>query len=587
MSRASTSKLAVGLGLLMLVLFAASAPLGSSAHKSFFGGGGGIGLLFMPFAVVGLIVAWRQPRNSIGWILLALATMMILSTDAGLYSVIAFQLGHPSIPLARVATALTQTWIALVVLLPLPILLFPDGRLPSRRWRWSFWLYLLFSAMFVVATAVQDSHAFTDKVVRVDSSGELRSLGTSLGFAAVLFPAIYGGIVLSWVIGKIVEYRRSTGERRQQLKWLMCGGAVSFVALFLTLSLNGGFAFVGVAALPLSIGVGILKYRLYDIDRLISRTLSYAIVTGSLVAVFLGLVVLATDVLPFSSPVGVAASTLAAAALFTPLRRRVQQRWTGASTAPATTRTRRSKRSGSAYATRSTSRPFRPGSGTRSPGRSSPRISPSGCGAPDESEARDAQRGACAGCPDDRRAGCGTTVEPDRARECAGDLLRPAADRVRPRRSARRLEAAGQPDRLVLSRRCVADHGRRNGVGLHGRRLPAPSRSAARPSGGLSAAELGAGDRALRSQRAALSQRTASRRTLGLAALGLSRAWVPLDRRRARDRRCRSAPALRADHIERRSAATRPAERQHRLVGLDPERVLHRLRPGAARVAGP
>ena len=114
MSRASTSKLAVGLGLLMLVLFAASAPLGSSAHKSFFGGGGGIGLLFMPFAVVGLIVAWRQPRNSIGWILLALATMMILSTDAGLYSVIAFQLGHPSIPLARVATALTQTWIALV-----------------------------------------------------------------------------------------------------------------------------------------------------------------------------------------------------------------------------------------------------------------------------------------------------------------------------------------------------------------------------------------------------------------------------------------------------------------------------------------
>jgi two-component system, NarL family, sensor kinase len=124
----------------MLVLIAASVPLGIHAHKSFFGGGG-VGLLFTPFAVVGLIVARRQPRNSIGWILLALALMMILSTDAGLYSLIAFQLGHPNIPLARLATALTQTWIALVVLLPLPILLFPDGRLPSRRWRWSFWLY--------------------------------------------------------------------------------------------------------------------------------------------------------------------------------------------------------------------------------------------------------------------------------------------------------------------------------------------------------------------------------------------------------------------------------------------------------------
>ena len=91
------------------------------------------------------------------------------------------------------------------------------------------------------------------------------------------------------------------------------------------MTINGSIAFVGVAALPISIGVGILKYRLYEIDRLISRTLSYAIVTGTLVVVFLGLVVLTTRVLPFSSPVGVAASTLAAAALFNPLRRRVQR----------------------------------------------------------------------------------------------------------------------------------------------------------------------------------------------------------------------------------------------------------------------
>ena len=87
----------------------------------------------------------------------------------------------------------------------------------------------------------------------------------------------------------------------------------------------GFVGFVSVVALPVGIGVGILKYRLYEIDRLISRTLSYLIITGLLAGVFVGIVALATDVLPFSSPVGVAASTLAAAALFNPLRLRVQR----------------------------------------------------------------------------------------------------------------------------------------------------------------------------------------------------------------------------------------------------------------------
>ena len=89
--------------------------------------------------------------------------------------------------------------------------------------------------------------------------------------------------------------------------------------------LVGSIAPLGIAALPIGMGIGILKYRLYDIDRLISRTLSYAIVTGLLIGVYVGLVTLATRVLPFSSPLGVAASTLAAVALFNPLRRRVQR----------------------------------------------------------------------------------------------------------------------------------------------------------------------------------------------------------------------------------------------------------------------
>ena len=111
----------------------------------------------------------------------------------------------------------------------------------------------------------------------------------------------------------------------QQLKWLACGGAVAAASLLLAAALGVAELLAGLAALPVGIGVGILRYRLYDIDRIISRTLAYALVTGLLVGVYAGLVLLATRVLSVHTPVAVAAATLAAAALFTPLRRRVQR----------------------------------------------------------------------------------------------------------------------------------------------------------------------------------------------------------------------------------------------------------------------
>ena len=125
------------------------------------------------------------------------------------------------------------------------------------------------------------------------------------------------------------HWRRAAGERRQQLKWLASGAAVTVVVVVVSFTVSstgaaGEVLGIGLAALPVGIGVAILKYRLYEIDRIISRTLAYAIVTGLLVGVYAGLVLLATRVLPFSTPVAVAASTLAAAALFSPLRRRVQ-----------------------------------------------------------------------------------------------------------------------------------------------------------------------------------------------------------------------------------------------------------------------
>jgi hypothetical protein len=140
---------------------------------------------------------------------------------------------------------------------------------------------------------------------------------------------------LAFIARQALSWRRAAGERRQQLKWLASGAAVSLVCLILggtfgsggpktILAVIGFLGWFGVTALPVSIGVAILKYRLYEIDRIISRTLAYAIVTGLLVGVYTGLVLLATEVLRFSSPVAVAASTLVAAALFNPVRRRVQ-----------------------------------------------------------------------------------------------------------------------------------------------------------------------------------------------------------------------------------------------------------------------
>jgi hypothetical protein len=322
-------------GAATLLLWVAGVPVAIATHQ--LGGDFGEFALMAPFGVVGLIIARRQPRNAIGWIMLALAGAYTVSADAGSYAVLAFRMGHPGLPLARLAVALTQCWIALPILLPLPVLLFPTGRVPSRRWRATLWVYLAVCVTLLIGTATKDVAAFTDKTVRVDSSGELVTLGGSgktdpVGLMLFLLFAV---ISLSWVVRQIVAYRRASGDLRQQLKWLMSGGASGIVGFALALVFGNSpnatlrllsVGFLGVVAVPVALGVGILKYRLYDIDRIVSRTVAYAAVTGLLIGVYVGMIALTTRVIPLSSSVGVAASTLAAAALFTPLRRRIQQR---------------------------------------------------------------------------------------------------------------------------------------------------------------------------------------------------------------------------------------------------------------------
>jgi hypothetical protein len=303
----------------------------------------------LALTTLGFVVARRQPGNPLGWMFLALAALGALGPAAGAYAVLSYRLGH-HLPLAVAAVFLALYWCLLIVTLPLVILLFPDGRLPSRRWRPVLWGYLAVAACWPVSIYAVAIRTVAAGDIQIVPGGDLRAVDYPAGSSAwlgsveaVILPVL-AVFWLVFVARQVLSWRRADGERRQQLKWLMSGAAVcmaatAFVAVGGTL-IGGTLAAspspavqavfnvvsVGILALPVSIGVAILKYRLYDIDRIISRTLAYAIVTGLLVGVYAGLVLLATQVLGHHhSTVAVAAATLAAAALFNPLRRRVQR----------------------------------------------------------------------------------------------------------------------------------------------------------------------------------------------------------------------------------------------------------------------
>jgi hypothetical protein len=332
--RPATAWALVGLTVLLAV---ALVPLSLAARQNPLATGGTNVVIAGSFAVVGLVVAWHRPQNPIGWLMLVLAAGFIFFVDGAQYNVLNYQLGH-RLPLAPVVLLLFHAESEPdFVLVPLTIFLFPDGRLPSPRWRRVVGGFLMLAVADVIVQAQMVVYALTHHRTQVDASGQLLlsngrgPYGAIGGLAALIFFAFWALAV----VYQVVSWRRASGERRQQLSWLMAGGAaalISFLAAIASGALPhgvrgaiGDVLLIGIAALPVGMGVAILRYRLYEIDRIVSRTLAYTIVTGLLIGVYAGLVLLATRVLSVSSPVAVAASTLAAAALFTPLRRRVQR----------------------------------------------------------------------------------------------------------------------------------------------------------------------------------------------------------------------------------------------------------------------
>jgi hypothetical protein len=289
----------------------------------------------VPMCAVGFIVARRQPGNPIGWLLLVIPVGVLLALDAGLYAWLVYRMGY-RLPFGPAAVLLEVSYFPVVTIgLPLVFLLFPDGVLPSRRWRWVLWSYLTAATgLFLVTYAAMVTIIITQGV-HIDASGGLAGFDHPSGSTAWVarVNALFLPLLAFWLAFAarlVLSWRQASGERRQQLKWLMAGvmaAVAGFVISNLVPVLDPAATAVGVGAvLPVCLGVAILKYRLYDIDRIISRTLAYAIVTGLLIGLYAGLVLLATRVLGFHTPVAVAAATLAAAALFNPLRRRVQLR---------------------------------------------------------------------------------------------------------------------------------------------------------------------------------------------------------------------------------------------------------------------
>jgi hypothetical protein len=277
--------------------------------------------------VVGLVLASRRPGNRIGWLFLAAGLALGLSGFSDRYALHALVADPGSWPAGRAAAWLFNViWVIPVAMLAFVLLLFPTGHVRSRRWRLAAWfigvVFTLATVWALIAATSQWARPFTSPF---SQPGSPAGSPAPYLMTAVLISAA----LLVSVAAVVVRFAKSSGEERLQLKWCAAAALALAVVFVASIWVNSAvvnvlqsLAFVG---LWTAIAIAVLKYRLYDIDRLISRTLAYAIVTGVLVGLYAGLVLLATQVLTFKSPVAVAGSTLVAAALFSPLRSRVQR----------------------------------------------------------------------------------------------------------------------------------------------------------------------------------------------------------------------------------------------------------------------
>jgi hypothetical protein len=342
MRRARLS-LTFALGVVILGLGAASVVLDHLTHQPGTGGPAADALVgaagVVPATAVGTLLAVRRPRNPIGWLLLAIIIVEVAPTSQ--YLVLDYRMHHGSLPLGWVAVVLQECWPMFLVSVTLLLWLFPDGTLPAGRWHRAASIAAVGWLLVGLATSARGVLVAAGGDIRIQPSGGLAN--PSPDVMRVLSAVVIVGTLASWTAWLAVQipiYRHASGVYRQQLKWLYSGAVIFVFAFFgvfiATLavqaipgwndqSVTNALAILGTAALPACLGVAVLKYRLYDLNRVISRVVSYALITALLAGVFAGLILLATRELPVRGSVAVAVATLVIAALFNPLRRRVQR----------------------------------------------------------------------------------------------------------------------------------------------------------------------------------------------------------------------------------------------------------------------
>jgi hypothetical protein len=286
------------------------------------------------FGIVGALIVGRHARNTIGWLLMAIALSLSIT---GLFENYLAQ-GVPTTPGSTLPTLVYYwlsgwTWWLLIGPLLLILLLFPTGRLLSPRWRWV--IVALTGAFVVFLFFATFSKTLNDPTSGQSLPNPIGVLPESIAFELITAPMVIAMLILVafCVVSVFVRYRRAGIVEREQLKWFLYACAV-FLLIFAVGSLDAssnGFGVLlstAILFLPVSIGIAILRYRLFDIDIIIRRTLIYTVLTAILALVYLGSVVLLQQLFRVltgqSSEIAIIISTLAIAALFVPLRRRVQ-----------------------------------------------------------------------------------------------------------------------------------------------------------------------------------------------------------------------------------------------------------------------
>jgi len=301
------------------------------------------------FPTVGLVIVHQQPRNRIGWLLLlAVGSATAVAGLLDTWAVYGLLIDPGGVPGAGVAAGLNEgSWVPPIGLLGIYlILLFPDGRVPSPRWRWLPWVAGAATLVTALTIAVMPTELAEGPIPDLQNPIGVESLETPLRVALGASLPLLPLCILAAAVAMVLRFRRSHGIERQQLKWLAAAAALVAVCYLaamagdmVTSTLVEGpppewirflqnIAVLSFIGLPVAIGAAILRHRLYDIDRLINRALVYGSLSLLLIGVYVGLVLglrLLLDPFTGDSELAVAASTLAVAALFRPVRRRIQR----------------------------------------------------------------------------------------------------------------------------------------------------------------------------------------------------------------------------------------------------------------------